>query len=211
MPHEEHDQDHAEEAPDRLAGAPADGGTAEAGDHGVVLSRTHYEELKTLARERDEYLRRLQRAVADYQNLQKRINRSRDTARDATMRSLAESLLPIADSLARAVDAALSTPGAASIVEGLHLVEKEFYGALERFDIRPLTAVGEPFDPHFHEALMQVPADGRPAGSVVQELKKGFVMGDIVIRPSQVVVTANDGPAPEAAEGEGDAAEEADA
>ena len=54
--------------------------------------------------------------------------------------------------------------------------------------------MGQPFDPHYHEALMQVPAEGRPPGSVAQELKVGFVMGDVVIRPSQVVVTANEQP-----------------
>ncbi|MHC5033894.1 MAG: nucleotide exchange factor GrpE, partial [Planctomycetota bacterium] len=65
----------------------------------VTLSYAAYEELKTLAKERDDYLKRLQRAVADYQNLQKRIDRFRESAREAALRSLAEEVLPMADSL----------------------------------------------------------------------------------------------------------------
>jgi len=165
---------------------PADEDAARA----VTLSYAQYEELKALAQERDEYLRRLQRAVADYQNLQKRIERFQDAAREAALRSLAEDILPVADSLARALEAAKQTDGAEGIVEGLHLVEKEFYGALAGFGLRPVEAVGCKFDPHYHEAAMQRPAEGVPPNTVVQELKKGFLLGDMVVRPSQVVVSA---------------------
>jgi len=154
----------------------------------VKLSYAEYEELKTLAEERDYYLKRLQRAVADYQNLQKRMDRFREAAYEATLRSLIAPLLPIADSLARALDAAQKVEGAQDIVEGLRLVEKEFYGALETFGIRPMQVVGQPFDPHCHEAAIQEDVAGVAPNTVVRELKRGFVLGDAVIRPSQVVV-----------------------
>lgn len=163
----------------------------------VTLSYAAYEELKTLAKERDDYLKRLQRAVADYQNLQKRIDRFRESAREAALRSLAEEVLPMADSLSRALEAAREAEGAEKIVEGLLLVEKELYGALGRFGIHPVEALGQPFDPHYHEAAMQEEAEGMPANTVVRELKKGFVMGDIVIRPSQVVVAGGPSAPPE--------------
>lgn len=159
----------------------------------VTLSYADYEELKTLAKERDDYLKRLQRAVADYQNLQKRIERFRDNARESIVRSLAEEILPMADSLTRALQAAEQVEGAENIVQGLRLVEREFYGALERLGIQPVEAVGRKFDPHFHEAAMQQQVAGVPPNTVVEELKKGFVLGDQVIRPSQVVVAAGAG------------------
>ena len=155
----------------------------------VTLSCAEYEELKTLARERDDYLKRLQRAVADYQNLQKRVERTRDAAREALIRSLTEEILPVADSLARALEAAGRTEGADEIVAGLALVEKEFYDALGRLGVRPLEAVGRKFDPHYHEAAMTQRAAGVAPNTVMRELKKGFVLGNAVIRPSQVVVS----------------------
>jgi molecular chaperone GrpE len=157
--------------------------------HAVVeLSHSEYEELKTLARERDEFYRRLQRAVADYQNLQKRLEKLRQSARESVLRSLGEAILPVADSLALALQAAEQTEGGEQIVEGLRLVEKDFYAALARFDIHPVDAEGQPFDPHFHEALFQQPAADVEPNTVLRELKRGFVMGDLVLRPSQVIV-----------------------
>ncbi|MHC4789204.1 MAG: nucleotide exchange factor GrpE, partial [Planctomycetota bacterium] len=126
---------------------------AQAAGESVTLSYAEYQELRTLAEERDDYLKRLQRAVADYQNLQKRVDRLRQAAGESAVRAVAEEILPVADTLGRALEAARQTEGAEDIVEGLHLVEKEFYSALARAGIRPIEAVGRPFDPHYHEAL----------------------------------------------------------
>jgi molecular chaperone GrpE len=182
---DEHRIEVEEPAPEQTEGQaePAGGGQ-------VTLSHAEYEELKTLARERDDYLKRLQRAVADYQNLQKRIDRFRESGRETAIRSLAEEILPVADSLSLALEAAQRAEGGGDIVEGLHLVEKEFYGALAKFDILPVDAEGQKFDPHYHDAVMQQPAEGVEPQTVLRELKKGFVMGERVIRPSQVVVAA---------------------
>jgi molecular chaperone GrpE len=180
----------------------------------VTLPYGEYEELKTLARERDDFLRHLQRAVADYQNLQKRIEGLRESAREAALRSVAEEIVPVTDGLKRAMEAAEQVQGAESIVQGLRLVERGFYGALGRFGIRPLEAVGRKFDPHYHEAAMREYVDGVAPNTVIRELRTGFVMGDTVIRPSQVVVAATRSVAPQEAEGDekagGMAEEEAD-
>jgi len=175
-----------ESASDEDEGPPAQ----EEGAEPVQLSYAEYEELTTLARERDEYLKRLQRAVADYQNLQKRIDKFRDMARHDLLRSLTEAILPVADSLCRALEAAEQTEGGGEMLEGLRLVEKEFYAALDRLDIRPIQAVGQKFDPHYHHAVMQTAVEGAPPSSVVQELKRGFTLGEQVVRPSQVIVAA---------------------
>ncbi len=156
----------------------------------VELSCAEYEELRTLAKERDDFLQRLQRAVADYQNLQKRIDRFREAARQEIVRSVGQAILPVADSLSLALGAAQDTEGGEKLAEGLRLVAKDFYGALEKLGIRPVVAVGEKFDPHYHEAVMQEPRQDVEPNTVVKELKKGFVLGEQVIRPSQVIVSS---------------------
>jgi len=156
----------------------------------VTLSPAEFEELMTLAKERDEYLKRLQRAVADYQNLQKRMERFREVTRMDVFRSLAEGILPVADNLDLALEAARQADGCEEIVRGLELTAKNFYEALERLGIRPAEAMGQKFDPHYHEAAMQLPHADAPPNTVIKVLKKGFVLGDQVIRPSQVIVAA---------------------
>jgi len=180
------------EATSASGGQPAsDAEEAETAPPAVTLSYSEYEELRTLARERDEFLRRLQRAVADYQNLQKRIERSRESAQEVAVRALAEEMLPLADGLARALEAARWTKGAQPVVDGLVLVEREFYAALAKFGVRPIKAVGQRFDPQWHEAVMQEVVPDAPANTVVREVKKGFLLGEAVLRPAQVVVTPN--------------------
>lgn len=157
----------------------------------VTLSYAEYEELKTLAAERDDYLRRLQRAVADYQNLQKRMPRLQEAARDATLRSIGTTIIEVADRLDLALGSARQTPGAEALLEGLQLVEQAFQAALSKLDIRPIEAAGRDFDPHYHQAVMQQPAPGVPPGRVLRELRRGYTLGGRqVIRPTQVVVSA---------------------
>jgi molecular chaperone GrpE len=184
----------------RMSGArPADQQKRE----NVTLARAEYEELTTMAQERDEYLRRLQRAVADYQNLQKRIEKRAEMAREEMVRAVGEAILPLADSLARALEAAEQMHGGEDIVNGLELVEREYYDALAQLGIKPIEAAGKPFDPHYHDAMMQEPAEGLPPNTVVRELKKGFVCRGKVVRPSQVTVTGN-GEGSQGGEGEAD-------
>lgn len=177
--------------------APPEKGTGEdneraepSAEEPVTLTFAQYEELRTLAAERDDYLNRLRRSVADYQNLQNRITKIRAAANHDALRGMALQVVPLADSLARALDAAAQHEGAENIGEGLRMIEKEFYTILGNLDIAPIEAVGKPFDPHYHEAAFQEPVQGTEPNTVVRELKKGFVMGDEVIRPAQVAVAA---------------------
>lgn len=155
----------------------------------ITISFAEYEELKTLAQERDEYLQRLQRAVADKQNLQKRMKKERSRAYENGVRETLEHILPLADTLNRARQAAEQSEKPEDVLEGLKLIEKEFYDSLERFDVEPVKSVNEPFDPHYHHAVLQQPSDEVPPQTVIDEIKKGFVRGDTVIRPAQVSVS----------------------
>jgi len=155
----------------------------------VTISFAEYEELKTLAQERDEYLQRLQRAVADKQNLQKRMKKERKRAYENGVRETLEHILPLADTLNRARQAAEQSEKPEDMLEGLKLIEKEFYDSLGRFNVEPVKSVNEPFDPHYHHAVLQQPSDEVPPQTVIDEIKKGFVRGDDVIRPAQVSVS----------------------
>ena len=148
------------------------------------------EELKTLAAERDDYLNRLRRAVADGMSLQSRIGKMREAAEREALRRVAGEVLPLADSLARALDVAGQTQGAEQITEGLLATQQEFYAMLEKLGIRPIEAIGEQFDPHYHEAVFQQPAAGVAPNTVLQEVKKGFLLEGELLRATQVVVSA---------------------
>jgi molecular chaperone GrpE len=156
----------------------------------VTISHAEHAELRSLAQERDDFLQRLQRAVADYQNLQKRSEKFRQAARIEAVQAATEKILPMADHLLRAREAAAAIEGGSNILAGLDLIEDDYYAALAALGVRPIDALGQKFDPHFHEAIMQQPtADVEPL-TVITEIKRGFMLGDTVIRPSQVVVAA---------------------
>jgi molecular chaperone GrpE len=165
-------------------------GEKSGGHKEVSISLTEYEELKTLAEERDEYLDRLRRAVADRMTLQKRIKKIKESAQHEALRKVARKVLPVADSLARALQVAEQTEGADRITEGLRLTEQEFYAMLSDMGIELIDAVGQPFDPNYHEAVFQQPSEEAEPNTVLQEIKKGFLIEDDLLRPAQVVVSA---------------------
>jgi molecular chaperone GrpE len=164
--------------------------TAEAEGPAIVLSAEECRQLQAAAAERDDYLKRLQRATADYQNLQKRTAKLSEMAIRNAIRQFALQVVPLADTLARALSAVEQSEDAGNFPEGLRLIEKEFYTILGNLGIEPMEAVGKPFDPAYHEAAFQEPAEGLEPNTVVREIKKGFTMGGEVIRPAQVTVAA---------------------
>ncbi len=142
---------------------------------------------------------RLLRLSAEFDNYKKRTSREmRDVVRYANEKLLKE-LLGIVDNLERAIDSAnQDTPSDASLVEGINLTLSEVLKILQRYDVQPVKALGETFDPAFHQAMMQQEVEDQPANMVVQEMQKGYVMHDRLLRPAMVVVSkAKDTPAPE--------------
>lgn len=160
------------------------------GHREVTISLTEYEELKTLAQERDEYLDRLRRAVADRMSLQRRLKKIKQSAQHEALRKVARKVVPLADSLARALQVAEQTEGADQITEGLRLTEQEFYAMLSDMGIELIDALGQPFDPEYHEAVFQQPSEEAEPNTVLQVIKKGFLIEDDLLRPAQVVVAA---------------------
>ncbi len=147
-----------------------------------------------LAAEKD----RLLRLQAEMQNLRNRQSREIADERRYAPMSLLRDLLPVVDNIDRAVEAAEQQGEAASLLEGFKLVRQLLVGILEQHDCQPIDALGEPFDPQVHEAILKQPSDEHPADHVSLVTQQGYQLHDRVVRPSQVIVSA--GPAEAEAE-----------
>jgi len=130
------------------------------------------------------------RAAAETDNVRKRARRDVDAAHDRGVARLAKELLPALDNLERALAHAESQEGEGEhpITSGIRLVAKELVGALERVGIVAEVPRGEKFDPHRHDAIAQLPADGVESGTITEVSRAGYRFKDDVLRPAQVVV-----------------------
>jgi len=133
----------------------------------------------------EHYLANWQRTQADFQNYQKRADRERVEAADSAKNAILLALLPVVDEFELAVKAMPSESPTVEWANGLRMIERKLKVFLDSYRITAIEASGKPFDPKYHEALMK--ADGEE-GVVVQELRKGYMIGDSVLRPSLVVV-----------------------
>ena len=126
-----------------------------------------------------------QRAVAEFQNYKKRVERDRD-ADQATMKGdLVRKILPILDDLERALQ---TRPAEDAWFSGIELIERKLRSILEVEGVTRMEAVGAVFDPNFHEAISQEPVDGAESGRVIAVVQNGYMLGERVIRPAQVKV-----------------------
>lgn len=147
------------------------------------------EQLRKRAAERDQYLELAQRTRAEFENYQKRVARDRELDRKYAFGPIAQELLPIFDNLDRALEAARQVGEQGPLVQGVAMVQGQFLDVLRRQGVTPIEALGKPFDPHLHQALMQRPAADVEPGTVVQVIEQGFLNQDRVLRPAKVVVS----------------------
>ena len=131
------------------------------------------------------------RAQAELQNVQARHRRDAPRLREDGKADALAPLFGVVDDLSRALEHARSTDAAEAIVAGLEGVLANAEAALAKLGVEAIPVVGEPFDTHLHEALTQLPApDGEASGTVLQEFRRGYRLGERVLRHSQVVVAA---------------------
>ncbi len=138
--------------------------------------------------EAEENYTRLLRLAADMENLKKRQERERAELLQFANENLIKELLPVVDNLERALDHGRQLEAPAALLEGIDLVYQGFLKALDRFGVTPLDSVGQPFDPVFHNAVMQEEAPDAPDSSVIKELQKGYLLNQRLLRPAMVVV-----------------------
>ncbi len=134
------------------------------------------------------------RAIAELENFRKRAAREIDAARQFGVERLAADLLPVADTLALALDSA-TTADAATLLEGQRATLRLLQKAFERAGISEIDPVGLPFDPGQHEAMAMRPSDGHAPHTVLQVVQKGWLLNGRLLRPARVIVST----APEAA------------
>jgi molecular chaperone GrpE len=139
---------------------------------------------------RDEYLDLLQRTRADFENYRKRTQRDVAEARRYAHTEFARSLLPVLDNLQRALATSWKQADKEPLIQGVDLVRSQMLQLFGRFGISPINALGQPFDPHVHEAVQQLPRDDVSPGTVVEVLEPGYLLHERVLRPARVGVAA---------------------
>jgi molecular chaperone GrpE len=138
---------------------------------------------------------RLLRTLAEMENLRKRTEREVTDARLYGVASFARDMLGVADNIRRALDAvspelrASAEPGVKALIDGVELTERELLKALEKNGVRQFSPRGEKFDPNVHQAMFEVPNPSVPAGSVVEVVAPGYMIGERVLRPAMVGVS----------------------
>jgi len=149
--------------------------------------------VESLRAERDEYKDRFMRALADAENARKRAERDRREAENYGGSKLSRDLLPVYDSLNRALQAISDEQRetAAAFVEGIELTMRELLNVFQKHGIvRVSPEVGDRFDPQVHQAMFEAPLPGTKAGDIIQVSADGFMLHDRLLRPAQVGVSS---------------------
>lgn len=140
---------------------------------------------------------RLLRALAECENVCRRGDRLIEDARRSAIAEFAKEVLTVADNLHRAIEAATSCAekpvAEASLIEGVRATERTLTKVLEKFGVQRIRALGVAFDPELHEAVQQSPDDEHPAGTIIDVVEDGYLLGDRLLRPTRAIVA---GPQP---------------
>jgi molecular chaperone GrpE len=143
--------------------------------------------LADLQRERDDYYDRLLRKSAEFDNYRKRVERERREQGDQAVNNLLEELLLVVDDFDRALTVDAGDSGAA-YRKGVELIHAKLYDLLKKYGVRPIEAVGADFDPNLHQAVVHEDSSEHRDGEVIAELRKGYMIGDRLLRPAMVKV-----------------------
>jgi len=141
----------------------------------------------------DENYERLLRLTAEFENYKKRSEREMSDYRKFANESLMKEILPVVDNLERAlaIECKQDDEAFKGLREGVEMTLKGLTDSLQKFGVVPLDAIGEPFDPNFHQAVSQEESDEHPDSTVTKELQKGYLINDRLLRPSMVIISRN--------------------
>jgi molecular chaperone GrpE len=171
-----------------VEGDPSEGARPETAQDAAESARPETtQDAAEIQRQRDEYYDLLLRTRAEFDNYRKRIDRERQDSAGAAAADLFRELLPLVDDLERALGADVAGD-AEGYRKGVELIHRHLLDLLRRKGVRPIDAVGADFDPHVHQAVAYEPAPDRREGEVIEELRRGYMLGDRLLRPSMVKV-----------------------
>ena len=149
------------------------------------VSREEFDQLKA---ERDQLIDRIARLQAEFENARKRGERERQEFRDYATGNVVAQFLPVLDNFERAMQADGS---AEQLRSGVELIVKQMEEVLRKLHVEPIATVGEPFDPHLHEAMGAVDRDDLPDQHVAEEIRRGYRLRERLLRPAMVRVASN--------------------
>jgi molecular chaperone GrpE len=152
------------------------------------------DETATLIAEVADLKDRLLRALADGENTRRRADRDKKDTEQYAVTKFARDMLLVADNFNRALQScppeirAEAAPGLKAVLEGVEATERQLLGILERHGVKTIETENARFDPHLHQAIAEVPAEGRPAGTIVNVVQNGYVIADRLLRPAMVTI-----------------------
>jgi molecular chaperone GrpE len=159
-------------------------GAAEAPSSEIEMLRTE------MASMRD----RMLRALADAENTRRRAEKEKQDVSQYAVTRFARDMLQIADNFARALAACpiaardAADPQVKAVLDGVEVTERQLLSALERHGVKPIDTADGKFDPNLHQAIAEVPGEGKPAGAIVNVVQAGYMIGDRLLRPAMVTV-----------------------
>ena len=145
------------------------------------------------------------RALAEAENIRRRAEREKAEASQYAVTKFARDMLSIADNFARALAACppavreTADPQVKAVLDGIEATDRQLLAALERYGVKPVDTADGKFDPNLHQAIAEVPGNGKPAGSIVDVVQSGYMIGDRLLRPAMVTVARRGEAAPQAA------------
>jgi len=137
----------------------------------------------------EEYRNRLLRAQADFDNYRRRTQREKEEMAKYASAEIITKLLPVLDNFERAIGASKGSGDFEALAKGVDMIHRQLLQLLEQEGLKPMETVGQPFNPEYHEAVMRVESDEHEEGTVVEELQRGYILKDRVIRPAMVKVS----------------------
>lgn len=147
-------------------------------------------EIEELRRQLEESHQRLLRVQADYDNFRRRTRQEKEEMAKYASMQLIVQLLPVLDNFDRALAASRQSEDVEALAKGVEMVYRQLFQVLEQEGLKPIEAVGQPFNPEFHEAVMREESGEHEEDTVIEELQKGYMLKDKVIRPSMVKVSS---------------------
>ena len=138
------------------------------------------------------------RALAEAENIRRRADKEKADASQYAVTKFARDMLGIADNFARALAAVpahirdAADPQVKAVLDGVEATDRQLIQTLERYGVKPVDTSDGKFDPNLHQAIAEVPGNGKPAGSIVEVVQSGFMIGERLLRPAMVTVAKKD-------------------
>lgn len=184
------DAEFASEAQEAAADVPGEGAPSDANEkESPVSNETDQAQLEELRKQIEELQNRLLRVQADYDNFRRRTRQEKEDLHKYAAADVIENLLPVLDNFDRALVTAEGGNDYDALLKGIDMIFRQFRQVLEQLGLSAMDAVGQPFNPEFHEAVMKVEDSDQEEGIVLEELQKGYMFKDKVLRPAMVKVS----------------------